>query len=108
MFFVKQKKHKFKNKMFAIIPDKDNDASFQIHGLSLLVLEEDKFEVSGIRLLPNGNENFICHIDNFEKLLHEGMIEEIVDEENGKIPKYIITIFKKQYKKNLQDAKKEV
>ncbi len=103
MFFVK---HKFKNKIFAVIPDKDNDASFQIHGLSLLVLEEDTLEVSGIRLLPNGNENFTCHIDNFEKLLKEGFIEQIVDEDNnGKIPKYIITTFKKQYKKNLQDSK---
>ncbi len=99
MFFVK---HKYKNKLFAVIPNKENAASFQTHGLSLLVLFEDEFEVRGIRFFPDGNANFTAHKDDWGKLIEEGVIEEIVDEENKKTPKYMITTFKKQYKKNLQ------
>jgi hypothetical protein len=65
-------------------------------GLALVVLDINKDDISGIRLLLSGNENFI---------MKESILLNEIDAQNllymETLPKFVIKELKQTYKKNL-------
>jgi hypothetical protein len=68
-----------------------------------VVINESEKEVAGIRLLTDGNENFDCSVADFESMIERKVISEI-----EKLPKFVLTSFKKQYQNNLNSVKNGV
>jgi hypothetical protein len=107
MFFSQKK---FKGRIFAFTPDvnllkfaNNKTNLFQEHGIAFVVINESEKEVSGIRLLTDGNENFDCSVADFESMIERKVISEI-----EKLPKFVLTSFKKQYQSNLNSVKNGV
>lgn len=107
MFFTPKK---FRGRIFAFTPDANllkfaNNTTnlFQEHGIAFVVINESDGEVSGIRLLTDGNENFNCSVDDFESMIERKVISEI-----EKLPKFVLTSFKKQYNNNLNNVQNGV
>jgi hypothetical protein len=77
---------KYKNRLYAMMPtiDKSN------MGIALVVLEETKKNVKGVKFVVNGHANFKLSVKDFEQLLEYRKISladeqpptEVIDELN--------------------------
>lgn len=92
------RKNQFKDRLFAFVPDNQTSSQLHENGIAFVVLTETDNEVSGLRLLVDGNRNFESPFEDFKTLVERGVLVEV-----EKLPKFVITAHKKQFNVNLKN-----